>query len=203
MYKSIIQQQHHDILFYVSMWFSIGILFNGFGSVNSEANSRRIAYVEQCFGASGQPLQVTGRVLVGEGVLTKLCRKKPKPRQFFLFNDIIVYGNILINKKKYNQQHIIPLEVVKLENVDDQANLRNGWKIISPSKSFVVFAATATEKSQWMSHINKCVSDLLLKNIEGTNDSSGEDSSDDEEGDGAADIAKNDPATQFHTYSDN
>jgi len=39
-------------------------------------------------------------VLVGEGVLTKMCRKKPKPRQFFLFNDVLVYGNIVINKKK-------------------------------------------------------------------------------------------------------
>lgn len=47
-----------------------------------------------------QPLAVSGRVLVGEGVLTKMCRKKPKPRQFFLFNDILVYGNIVINKKK-------------------------------------------------------------------------------------------------------
>lgn len=41
-----------------------------------------------------------GRVLVGEGVLTKLCRKKAKPRQFFLFNDILVYGNIVLDKKK-------------------------------------------------------------------------------------------------------
>lgn len=47
-----------------------------------------------------QPLQAAGRVLVGEGVLIKMCRKKPKPRQFFLFNDILVYGNIIINKKK-------------------------------------------------------------------------------------------------------
>lgn len=47
-----------------------------------------------------QPLAVSGRVLVGEGVLTKMCRKKPKARQFFLFNDILVYGNIVINKKK-------------------------------------------------------------------------------------------------------
>jgi len=48
----------------------------------------------------GQPLQAAGRVLVGEGVLIKMCRKKPKPRQFFLFNDILIYGNIIINKKK-------------------------------------------------------------------------------------------------------
>ena len=82
--------------------------------------------VENCFGSSGhvscflqlflcscldlfsnfyvfdlaQPLGIPGRVLVGEGVLTKMCRKKPKPRQFFLFNDILVYGNIVISKKK-------------------------------------------------------------------------------------------------------
>ena len=81
-------------------------------SVNSEANARRIALVESCFGSAGQPLGVPGRVLVGEGVLTKSCRKKPKPRQFFLFNDILVYGNIILQKKKYNKQHIIPLEEV-------------------------------------------------------------------------------------------
>ncbi|XP_048728968.1 pleckstrin homology domain-containing family F member 2-like isoform X7 [Ostrea edulis] len=141
--------------------------------VHSEANGRRIAYVEQCFGASGQPLNVPGRALVGEGVLTKMCRKKPKPRQFFLFNDILVYGNIVINRKKYNQQHVISLEDVKLEDVQDEGSpfytkdgktaLRNGWKLISPSKSFVVYAATSTEKHQWMSHIKKCVDDLLIK----------------------------------------
>ena len=132
-------------------------------SVNSEANARRVVFIEQCFGASGQPLSLPGRALVGEGVLTKMCRKKPKPRQFFLFNDILVYGTIMISKKKYNRQHLISLEDIKLENVDDEMSLRNGWKIISPSKSFVVYAATSTEKSQWMSHIRKCVNDLLLK----------------------------------------
>lgn len=132
-------------------------------ALNTESNARRINCVEQCFGSSGQPLAIAGRVLVGEGVLTKLCRKKPKPRQFFLFNDILVYGNIIIHKKKYNQQHVLPLENIKLENVDDEGNLHNGWKIISPSKSFIVFAATATEKKEWMAHIKTCVNELLRK----------------------------------------
>ncbi|CAH1987670.1 unnamed protein product [Acanthoscelides obtectus] len=131
--------------------------------VNSEANARRIAMVESCFGSSGQPLGVPGRVLVGEGVLTKMCRKKPKTRQFFLFNDILVYGNIIINKKKYNKQHIIPLEEVKLESLDDDNQYKNGWLIKTASKSFAVYAATAVEKSEWMAHINKCIDDLLRK----------------------------------------
>ncbi|KAG5890701.1 hypothetical protein JTB14_016531 [Gonioctena quinquepunctata] len=112
--------------------------------VNSEANTRRIAMVESCFGSSGQPLGVPGRVLVGEGVLTKMCRKKPKTRQFFLFNDILVYE-------------------VKLESLQDDNQYKNGWLIKTASKSFAVYAATAVEKGEWMAHINKCIDDLLRK----------------------------------------
>jgi len=82
-------------------------------SVSNEDNRRRISKVESCFGSAGQPLKVPGRILIGEGILTKMCRKRPKPRQFFLFNDLLVYGTIVINKKKYNKQHIIPLEEVQ------------------------------------------------------------------------------------------
>ena len=44
--------------------------------------------------------------------------------------------------------------------------LRHGWQIISSKKSFAVFAATATEKSEWMAHIRKCVNDLFSKSEE-------------------------------------
>ena len=132
-------------------------------SVNSEANARRIAVVESCFGSAGTPLAVPGRVLVGEGVLTKACRKKLKPRQFFLFNDLLIYGNIIISKKKYNRQHVIPLEEVKLQSLEDEGQFRNGWLICTKHKSFAVYAATATEKNEWMVHIDKCVKDLIAK----------------------------------------
>ena len=97
-----------------------------------------------------------GRVLVAEGVLTKACRKKPKPRMFFLFNDLLVYGNVVINNIKYNLQNVIPLEEVKLESLEDEGeNLRNGWLICSRGKSFAVYAATKAEKQEWMANINK------------------------------------------------
>jgi len=109
---------------------------------------------------------IQGRVLVGEGILTKSCRKKFKKRQFFLFNDIMVYGNILINKKKYNKQHIIPLEGVTLENLEDMSSeSKNGWLIKTPHKSFAVYAATSTEKTEWMAHINKCIDELLKRSM--------------------------------------
>ena len=42
---------------------------------------------------------------------------------------------------------------------------KNGWQVISPKKSFAVFAATKTEKEEWMAHIRKCIGDLLSKGI--------------------------------------
>ncbi|XP_077978500.1 pleckstrin homology domain-containing family F member 2-like isoform X2 [Glandiceps talaboti] len=64
---------------------------------------------------------------------------------------------------QYNKQHIIPLETVRMKSLDDDGSFRNGWQIISATKSFAVYAATATEKSEWMAHINKCITDLLAK----------------------------------------
>ncbi|EFP09395.1 hypothetical protein CRE_25540 [Caenorhabditis remanei] len=129
--------------------------------VNSEVNARRMANVEQCFGKMGEPLAQFGRVLVGEGVLVKMCRKKPKQRQFFLFNDILVYGNIVISKKRYNKQRILRLEGVQVEDLEDDGAQKYGWIIKTPAKSFAVYAATETEKREWMLHIERCVSDLL------------------------------------------
>lgn len=40
---------------------------------------------------------------------------------------------------------------------------RNGWLIRTTTKSFAVYAATSTEKQEWMAHINKCIEDLLRK----------------------------------------
>ncbi|GAU96725.1 hypothetical protein RvY_08126 [Ramazzottius varieornatus] len=129
--------------------------------INSDANAKRIQRVESSFTA-GEPLMKPGRVLLGEGVLTKICKKKGKARQFFLFNDILVYGNIVINNKKFkqfNKQRVIPLEEIKLGDMEDEGNIRNGWFICSRSKSFAVFASTPIEKQQWIDHINRAVAD--------------------------------------------
>jgi hypothetical protein len=39
----------------------------------------------------------------------KVCRKKPKQRAFFLFNDILVYGRVVISgrKVKENKQNLV------------------------------------------------------------------------------------------------
>ena len=58
---------------------------------------------------------------------------------------------------RYNKQHIIPLEEVKLQSLEDEAQYKNGWLICTKGKSFAVYAATATEKQEWMAHIDKVI----------------------------------------------
>ena len=41
-------------------------------------------------------------------MLWKVCRKGPKRRQFFLFNDVLVYGSVA-GRGRYTNQHHLPL----------------------------------------------------------------------------------------------
>ncbi|XP_043937495.1 pleckstrin homology domain-containing family F member 1-like [Protopterus annectens] len=130
---------------------------------NTEDNINRITTVENYFGGSGKTLAKDGRILVGEGILKKECRKEAKLRVFFLFNDVLVYGSILIMKKKYINQHIIPLIGLTMESLPDLEKTQNRWLIKSQMKSFVVSASSLTEKEKWMSHIEHCAKLVELK----------------------------------------
>lgn len=75
----------------------------------------------------------------------------------------MIYGNIVINKKKYNKQHIIPLEGVTIEDLIDIDSNKHGWLVKTPTKSFAVYAGTDREKQEWILHINRCIDDLLRR----------------------------------------
>ena len=72
-------------------------------------NRKRIQAVENAFGPLGSSLSRSGRILMGQGNLMKLGRKTWQPKIFFLFNDILVYGSIIMNGRWYKRQKIIPL----------------------------------------------------------------------------------------------
>ncbi|XP_061078581.1 pleckstrin homology domain-containing family F member 2-like [Conger conger] len=123
---------------------------------STKENLARIIAVESLFGRSGKPLKKPGRVLVGEGCLTKLCRRNPQPRVFFLFNDILVYGSIIVQDRRYTGQKVIQLEDLMVESLEDSPDMKNQWLLRTPSKSFYVSAASPQEKDAWITHIEEC-----------------------------------------------
>ncbi|CAF0940580.1 unnamed protein product [Adineta steineri] len=119
-------------------------------------NAKRIKNVQDKF-VNSQSLSKEGRALVGEGILMKVCRKKPKQRAFFLFNDILVYGRVVINGRKYSQQKIIPLNDIQISNVMNSEENPYSWLIKSPKKSFVVRANSDRERQEWLTHLDRCI----------------------------------------------
>lgn len=79
------------------------------GVAFDKQNSQRIKAVEMSFRGSGSPLSKPGRVLMGHGRLVKQCRRRPSPKVFFLFNDVLVYGSIIVSGRWHKKQKIIPL----------------------------------------------------------------------------------------------
>ncbi|KAM9393543.1 pleckstrin homology domain-containing family F member 2-like [Pholidichthys leucotaenia] len=124
-------------------------------------NHQRIKRIEQKFGRAGTPLEIPGRVLVGEGRLIKQSRKKRIPKDFFLFSDILVYGSCIMKGRWYNNQKIIALEDIVLEDMDDSTAAQHQWLIRTPRKSFFVSAFSLDEKQAWMEKIRECRSNLL------------------------------------------
>nr|XP_046272537.1 pleckstrin homology domain-containing family F member 1-like [Scatophagus argus] len=124
-------------------------------------NDERIKAVENSFGASGRSLSKSGRILMGQGRLMKQGRRKPQPKDFFLFNDVLVYGSVILNGRFHKNQKIIPLEDIELEDMEDSLDVRNQWLIRTPRKSFFVSAPSHEEKQAWIEHIKECRSGLL------------------------------------------
>ncbi|KAM9861339.1 pleckstrin homology domain-containing family F member 1 [Aulostomus maculatus] len=125
-------------------------------------NHERIQVVERSFGPSVKSLSQEGRILVGEGQLVKQSRQRPQPKVFFLFNDMLVYGSIILHGRWY-KKHCLSIisEDILLEDLEDGINMRNQWLIRTPHKSFYVAAASYEEKQTWIQHIQYCRSRLL------------------------------------------
>lgn len=91
--------------------------------------------------------------------MIKLCRKAPKPRHIFLFNDMLLYASsekvpspVGTNLKilQFHSIRTFDLYNVSIRDVPSQPNFEHAFEFLTGTKSFLVFASSSEEKSNWI-----------------------------------------------------
>jgi len=119
-------------------------------------NRETIMKIQQKFNGKLETILVPHRTYIRDGQLIKICRKTPKPRQFFLFNDVLVYAQLCPNKK-YILSRMLKLVDIRIRDIPDSTTYSNAFEITSPEKSFIVYVANPQEKIDWVSEINEAI----------------------------------------------
>eukprot|EP01105_Mastigella_eilhardi_P007300 TRINITY_DN1879_c0_g1_i1.p1 TRINITY_DN1879_c0_g1~~TRINITY_DN1879_c0_g1_i1.p1 ORF type:complete len:591 (-),score=28.83 TRINITY_DN1879_c0_g1_i1:39-1811(-) len=118
------------------------------------------------------------RSFVREGELWKVCRKTKKRRYFFLFTDLLLYGEETSTGFKHHLH--IGMQTLHVSDLPDSDGLKNSFavcswteqppvyayslplKIESSRKSFVVIADAPEGKSGWLTDISKRIEEFII-----------------------------------------
>mmetsp|Transcript_44225 Transcript_44225/g.70686 ORF Transcript_44225/g.70686 Transcript_44225/m.70686 type:complete len:701 (+) Transcript_44225:2640-4742(+) len=143
---------------------------------NLRDHERRTAVlaVQEKFGNSVQ-LVSPQRWFIREATLRKVCKRKPKPFRFVLFNDVLIYGSLVsmsgfnVNRTTPKQQHYKYHRTIDLVNAEvcvcpDSPLGEPQFQISSTVKSFKVITCTEAERDQWVRDLEENIAEALRVN---------------------------------------
>eukprot|EP00475_Leptophrys_vorax_P037305 TRINITY_DN6411_c0_g2_i1.p1 TRINITY_DN6411_c0_g2~~TRINITY_DN6411_c0_g2_i1.p1 ORF type:complete len:660 (+),score=172.52 TRINITY_DN6411_c0_g2_i1:102-1982(+) len=130
----------------------------------SEAREKVVQIQEKVF-KNRVALVSPRRYCIRIAVLAKLHESKSgssshKKYLFILFNDLLIYSTVPDKARSAQLRAEIPLEDVALENMPDEDNLANAFRIVGPKRSITLFANNPKEKDDWLGDIRSCVRQL-------------------------------------------
>eukprot|EP01103_Thecamoeba_quadrilineata_P000487 TRINITY_DN1041_c0_g1_i1.p1 TRINITY_DN1041_c0_g1~~TRINITY_DN1041_c0_g1_i1.p1 ORF type:complete len:864 (+),score=169.79 TRINITY_DN1041_c0_g1_i1:34-2625(+) len=133
-------------------------------SVRQHENRTKIFEIQNSFFPS-HPLIQPHRLYIKDGPLIKICRKTPKPRWFFLFNDVLIYSSPIsvAGTNRYIFHSEIRLEDLTIDDFPQKEGMQYGFQMGSPKKTFIVLAATKEEKVDWMLLLQKTIDSLQAR----------------------------------------
>mmetsp|Transcript_13998 Transcript_13998/g.19427 ORF Transcript_13998/g.19427 Transcript_13998/m.19427 type:complete len:741 (+) Transcript_13998:1100-3322(+) len=96
------------------------------------------------------------RVFLRQGPLWKKCRADDRKYEFFLFNDLLVYGRIT-GKDRYALHKKIPIDQTFNVTLLPEAPDPNSFQILNSVKSFVVYAETVADMESWIKSLRDTI----------------------------------------------
>ncbi|KAL7722684.1 Rho/RAC guanine nucleotide exchange factor [Entamoeba marina] len=113
--------------------------------------------IRDCLKGYSGELVNSSRYFIKEGYLTKQCRKTPKPRYFYLFNDQLLYGAEYSGIVTVSDDRILTILDCIITDIPDSPSRKFAFQIQSGNRSFVVFAKSQNEKDEWLDALNKAI----------------------------------------------
>jgi hypothetical protein len=105
------------------------------------------------------------RILLHEGELQRICRRKNKTCHFWLFDNNLMVGTPLAaNSFLFGRS--MPLSSIAVSKGAKEEE----FNILSPSKSFTVIAANKAVCNAWVESLQRAIADYNSKNSGGNND---------------------------------
>eukprot|EP01029_Cantina_marsupialis_P000177 TRINITY_DN10168_c0_g1_i1.p1 TRINITY_DN10168_c0_g1~~TRINITY_DN10168_c0_g1_i1.p1 ORF type:complete len:1379 (-),score=454.82 TRINITY_DN10168_c0_g1_i1:77-3745(-) len=117
-----------------------------------QKNYEKLKQIEDKFTSGpNSSLLEKDRYFINEGTLRKVCRRKTKEFQFFLFSDTFIYAHSTgMGKYKINRR--IALDTLSVTECE-----ATSFNVISPQKSFVVKCNSSIERDRWVDDIDNAI----------------------------------------------
>jgi len=122
--------------------------------IRQRANRDRIRQIESNF--VGSPSLISpSRRLIREGTLTKQCRNKDVPYEFFLFNDVLAYASRIPMSPLMRLHRLLPINSA-FQVAGDSAN-KKAFLLVSSKKSFKLYGNSPEEVAGWITDLADCM----------------------------------------------
>jgi len=131
-------------------------------SARESENLQKILEIEGSLThANHLKLIIPGRKFVREGKLTKISGSHVQERQFFLFNDILIYAKPALVKKQFEFKGLIPINRLVVRDLSNSSSRKNAielWRI-DLKKKYIVYSEEASVKAEWMRDLEAAVAE--------------------------------------------
>ncbi|KAH3764512.1 protein piccolo [Pelomyxa schiedti] len=145
--------KHHPDFMHLTVALELitGINIQINSSIKDKEGFDQLLSLQKQFVGYCPPIVSKQRKLLREGTLYQQCKRAPKQRQFFLFSDCIIYGDILRSGYKFRRQ--VYLRNATIKTVADTSKIKYALQILGKQKSFIVCAKDSQEKEAWINDI--------------------------------------------------
>lgn len=111
-------------------------------------------------------LNRAGVVFVRQGILRRVTTRRTVTTLLLLFNEFLVYAqhDLVGVGNMWRFKGVIQLPYTWLRNLNDTDNVKNGFHLVTPRKTYLMLTKTDSDKALWMRDLSGVIDDYLDRN---------------------------------------